>query len=104
MAQILGILVSSDRHLHHVVELVSAAHGKGIQIEVFFTGEGVHLTLEPSFARLVGQAKLWVCDVSFRSNGYHGREEEVPGVGFKDFATQGRNAEMAHRSDRYLVF
>ena len=61
-------------------------------------------TLDPNFAELAGKAKLWICDVSFRANGYHGREEEVPGVDFKSFATQGRNAEMLAESDRYVVF
>jgi hypothetical protein len=41
--------------------------------------------------------------VSFRANEFHGREDQVPGVGFKDFATQARNAEMAAECDRYLV-
>jgi hypothetical protein len=103
MADTLGILVSSDNHLDHVVELVSAAHTKGKLTQVFFTGSAVHLTLEPRFAELAGKAKIWICDVSFRSNGLHGREDDVPGVDFKSFATQGRNAEMLAESDRYVV-
>ncbi|WP_157067766.1 hypothetical protein [Desulfosarcina cetonica] len=70
----------------------------------FFTGKGVLLTLHPQFRELVGKAKLSICDVSFRANGLHGREGEVPGVGFKDFATQAKNAEMLANVDRYLVF
>jgi len=31
-------------------------------------------------------------------------EGDVPGVGFKDFAMQARNAEMIKECDRYLVF
>jgi len=103
MADTLGILVSSDKHLDHVVELVKAAHAKGKETQVFFTGSAVFLTLEPAFAELVGKAKLWVCDVSFRTNGLHGREDDVPGVGYKDFVTQGRNAEMLAEVDRYIV-
>jgi len=86
MADTLGILVTTDKHLDSVIELVNAAHDKGKEVQAF------------------GKAKLWICDVSFRGNGYHGREEEVPGVGFKDFATQGRNAEMLAEMDRYVVF
>ena len=104
MTDTLGILVSSDKHLEDVISLTSAAHEKGKQVQIFFTGKGVLLTLVPKFKELVGKAKLSVCDVSFRSNGLHGREDEVPGVGFKDFATQGRNAEMLNDVDRYLVF
>lgn len=104
MSGTLGILISSDKHLDKVVNLTGAAHAKGKQVSIFFTGKGVLLTLEPGFKHLVGKAKLSICDVSFRANGLHGREEEVPGVGFKDFATQARNAEMLNEADRYLVF
>jgi hypothetical protein len=104
MADTLGILVSTDNYFDHVVSLTQAAHGKGKQVSVFFTGRGVLLTMHPRFKELVGKAKLSVCDVSFRANGLHGREAEVPGVGFKDFATQAKNAEMLAQSDRYLVF
>ena len=104
MAAVLGILVSSDKHLDYVVNLTSAAHAKGKEVHIFFTGRGVLLALNSEFQQLVGKAKLSICDVSFRANGLHGREEEVPGVGFKDFATQAKNAEMVAQADRYLVF
>jgi hypothetical protein len=103
MPDSLGILVSSDRHLDYVVKLTEAAHKKGKDVQIFFTGSAVKLGFEPDFAKLVGLARLSMCDVSFRANGFHGREEEVPGVGFKDFATQARNAEMAAECTRYLV-
>ncbi|MEJ2642546.1 MAG: hypothetical protein P8010_23575 [Desulfosarcinaceae bacterium] len=103
MADSLGILVTSDRHLDYLVHLVEAAHKKGKAVQIFFTGRAVKLGFEPDFAKLVGISRLSICDVSFRANGFHGREEEVPGVGFKDFATQARNAEMAAACDRYLV-
>ena len=100
----LGILVSSDKHLKHVVNLTRAAHARGKQVSIFFTGSGVTLTLQPEFRELVGLADLSVCDVSFRAFGLHGREDEVPGVGFNDFATQAKNAELVQTMERYLVF
>jgi hypothetical protein len=104
MAETLGVLVTTDKHLDSVIELINAAHENGKQVQVFFTGAAVHLTVQPDFAKLAGKAKIWICDVSFRANGLHGREEDVPGVDFKSFATQGRNAEMLAESDRYVVF
>ena len=101
MADRLGILVSSDKHLEKVVALTAAAQKKGKTVRIFFTGRGVFLTQQPEFSNLVGKAKLTVCDVSFRANGLEG---DVPGVGFKDFATQAKNAEMIKECDRYLVF
>ena len=100
----LGILVSSDKHLTHVVNLTRAAHAKDKQVHIFFTGSGVTLTLLPEFRELVGLADISICDVSFRAFGLHGREEEIPGVGFKDFATQAKNAELVQTMERYIVF
>jgi hypothetical protein len=100
----LGILVSSDKHLAHVVNLTRAAYEKGKQVHIFFTGSAVLLTLMPEFKTLVGQASLSICDVSFRAFGLHGREDEVPGVGFKDFATQAKHAELIDTMERYIVF
>ena len=104
MTDKLGILVASERHLDYVINITTAAHRVGKNVQIFFTGKGVLLTQQPEFAKLVGKASLSICDVSFRANGLHGREESIPGVGFKDFATQARNAEMVDNSDRYLVF
>ena len=97
----LGIVVGTDQHLDWVIKLADAAHAKGKNVEIFFTGFGVHLTQRPEFEKLVGKAKLSVCDVSFRGYGLSG---DVPGVGFKDFATQARNAEMMIECDRYITF
>ncbi|RLC32307.1 MAG: hypothetical protein DRH37_00900 [Deltaproteobacteria bacterium] len=104
MAETLGILVNNDKHLDYVIQLATAAQTRGKDVQIFFTGKGVLLTMDPDFKNLVGKAKLSVCDVSFRAYGLHGREDEVPGVGFKDFATQARNAEMVAELDRYVVF
>ncbi len=101
MAETLGILVGTDRHLENVIKLINAAYAKGIAVDVFFTGKGVLLTQRSEFSLLVGKAKLSLCDTSFRSLGLAG---DVPGVGFKDFATQARNMEMMNSCDRYLVF
>lgn len=100
MAHTLGILVNTDKHFHYLHELAEAAHKKGIGTQIFFTGPGVLLTKAPDFKRLVGLAKLSVCEVSFRANNLSG---DVPGVGFKDFVTQAANAEMVANCDRYIV-
>jgi predicted peroxiredoxin len=96
----LGIIISSDKHFDYVIHLTHATHEKGNGVEIFFTGKGVLLTQSSEFNKLIGKAKLSVCDVSFRSLGLKG---EVLGLGFKDFATQARNAEIIKDSDRYLV-
>jgi hypothetical protein len=96
----LGILVSSKNSLDHLLGLVQAAEGMGVAVVVFLSGEGVLLTQEPRFAELSGRVRLALCEVSFRALGLKG---EVPGVGFKDFATQARHAAMLEECPHYLV-
>lgn len=100
MADKLGILVSSNKHIDYVISLTTAATQKGKEVELFFTGKGVLLTQSPGFKKLVGRAKMTLCDVSFRALGLEG---DVPGLGFKDFATQAKNADLIEESDRYVV-
>jgi len=100
----LAILVSTDKHLDHVVNLTSAAYAKGIKVSLFFTGRGVLLTMKPRFKDLAGKAEISICDVSFRANGLRGRENEVPGAKAIDFSTQAKNADMLANAQRHLVF
>jgi hypothetical protein len=100
MAGPLGVMVCTKNALPHLLALVEAAHKKGVEVEVFFSGEGVLATQDPRFAALAGRARLALCEVSFRALGLTG---EVPGVGFKDFATQARHATMLEECPHYLV-
>lgn len=101
MADRLGILVTSDRHWEHVLGVTEAGARAGKKVSVFLTGEGVRLTRFGEFARLTAAAQVDLCEVSFRAQGLTG---VVPGLTFKNFATQAKNAEMIEDSDRYLVF
>jgi hypothetical protein len=97
-------MVTTDKHLDHVVSLTAAAFAKGVSVSLFFTGRGVLLTMHPQFSKLVGKCTLRVCDISFRAYGLNGKEHLVPGATLRDFTTQAANAEMLARSDRHLVF
>ena len=96
----LGVLVATRDSLHHLLGVVAAAEKKGVPVVVFLTGEGVLVTQDPSFGELAGRARLALCEVSFRALGLKG---EVPGMGFKDFATQARHAEMLEDCPHYLM-
>ena len=101
MADRLGILVTSERHFEHVLGVTEAARRTGRKVTIFFTGKGVLLTKHPDFGRLPEAAQVDLCEVSYRANGLEG---DVPGLNFRNFATQAKNAEMIEDSDRYLVF
>jgi len=96
----LGILVATQDSLGHLLGLVAAAEKRGVQVVVFFTGEGVLVTQDPRFQELAGRAKMALCEVSFRA---HDLKGDVPGLGFKDFATQAKHAEMLEDCPRYLM-
>jgi hypothetical protein len=93
-------MVTTRDSLDHLLALVAAAEKRGVKVEVFLSGEGVLLTQDPRFAQLAGRARLGLCEVSFRAQNLTG---EVPGMGFKDFATQARHAAMVEDLPHYLV-
>ncbi len=96
----LAILVSSDRHLDHVIQLTRAAWARGKQVSLFLTGKGVRLTMAPQFAEVAAMAGVAVCDSSFKANGLVKDQIKAPGV---RFTTQAANAEILKQADRYLV-
>jgi len=96
----LGIMVATRDSLGHLLALVAAAEKKRVKVVVFLTGEGVLITQEPRFGELAGRARLALCEVSFRA---HDLKGEVPGMGFKDFATQAKHAEMLEDCRHYLM-
>ncbi len=97
----LGICVTTKDSMAHVVGIAKAAKAAGKEVRIFFTGDGVDVTQDPRIAELVGVAKMTLCEVSYDGHGYKGKA--VPGFGFKDFATQEKNAEMVEQCERYIV-
>ena len=49
MAQKLGVLVSSEEHLDHLIGICKAAHQAGKEVEVFLTNTAPRLTQEEIF-------------------------------------------------------
>jgi len=100
MTDTLAIMVSNKESLPHLLGLVAAAGKRNVEVRIFFSGEGVLVTQEPRYVELVGHAKMSLCEVSFRALGLEG---DVPGMGYKDFATQARHAEMLEDYPHYLA-
>jgi len=96
----LGIMVATRDSLERLLGVVAAAEKRGVPVVIFLTGEGVLLSQDPRFAQLAGRAKMALCEVSFRA---HDLKGDVPGMGFKDFATQAKHAEMLEDCPHYLM-
>jgi len=93
-------MVATPDSLGHLLGLVAAAENQFVAVFIFLTGEGVLITQDPRFGELAGRAKMALCEVSFRG---HGLKGEAPGMGFKDFATQARHAEMLEDCPHYIM-
>ena len=111
MTGTLGICVATRSRMEHVIGLARAARKAGKEVQIFFTGEGVHLTKDPRFRELLDVARkgssrphgqVTVCEVSFMACGLTGKESSS-GLVDKEFVTQGRNAEMVEECERYVV-
>lgn len=102
MAETLGILVSTDKHFSHLLNIVRTARQKGKNVLIFFTGPGVLLTQTPGFRDLKPLAEISLCRVSFES---FGLDEKMKAAGLSEtsFAGQARHRDMIDRCDRYLV-
>ncbi len=101
MNQRLGLTVTTDTAMSHLLGLARANHAAGHAADIFLTGDGVHLTRDARFAELLEVSRVGVCEVSFLARGY--QQRQVPQLDDKDFVTQARNAEMVEDCDRFLV-
>ena len=70
-------------------------------MDIFLSGDGIHLTQDPRFSQLLGNARVGVCEVSYLAAGF--KKEDLAGLVDKDYVTQLRNADMVENCDRYLV-
>ncbi len=101
MPETLGICVSTLKAFDHLIGITLAAKRANKEVEIFFTGEAVHITQHDRFIDLVQLSKVSVCEVSYLANGY--KNKEFAGLTDKNFVTQAANAEMVEECDRYLI-
>ncbi len=102
MAEILGILVNSDKNLDHLINLARAAKVKGKDVNIFLTHKGVLLTQDPRFGELENLAKISLCKVSYEAHNLD-PGKSIPGIDESGFSSQARHADLIFESDRYLV-
>lgn len=100
MAEVLGIFVSSDKNLDHLLGICRAVRDSGRKAIIFLTNKGVLLTQDPRFEGLGGCGDISLCNVNFESLGL---KKPVPLVDDKSFATQARHAMLIEGCDRYIV-
>jgi sulfur relay (sulfurtransferase) complex TusBCD TusD component (DsrE family) len=95
----LGIMVTKNENLEHIVGVVKAARESGHPVMVFVTDEGVKFTSDPEFLKLlkVDGVEISACGHSCERTGIH----ETEGI---NYGSQYNNAVMLHDSTRVLIF
>jgi len=101
MMRSLGICAATGENMAHILGLARAARDKEIHVEIFLSGEGIHLTQDPRFESLLECGRVGVCEVSYLAAGFE--KDALEGLSDKDFVTQLRNADMVANCTRYLV-
>lgn len=100
MAEKLGIVVSSDEHLDHLIGLCQAVRRSGRETIIFLTNRGVLLTQDPRFTELAECPDISLCNVGFEA---FGLQRPAPLIDEKKYATQTRHAMLIEDCDRYVV-
>lgn len=100
----LGILVSTNRHIDHVIGVAKAAKKAGKGLVIFFTHDGILMTQEPKYQELadIGPDKMSLCNVRWEELGLKGNP--IPaGMDDKGMATQSGHVALIEKCDRYMV-
>lgn len=97
----LGIVVTSDRHLEHIVGLARAASQKGHDVSIFAMDKGTRLLGDTEFTRLCSEDNvvMSLCQHSAEENGVNteGISKEIV------LGSQFNNAMMNNEADRVVV-
>jgi len=98
----LGIIVTTDRYLEHIVGIANAASKKGHDISIFAMDTGTRLLGETDFTRLCLEENVMMslCQHSASEQGVNtdGVSKEIV------LGSQFNNAMMASEADRVIIF
>lgn len=103
MAKSLGIFVTTDDKMDHVMGIVKAAKAKGSKVKVFFSWRGTHLAKQsPDFPELCRIADdVSICADSYKNMGYD--VADVPeGLTQEKMATQAQHGAILEDYDCYV--
>lgn len=102
MAKSLGIFVTTQDCMPHLMGITKAAKAKGSNVKIFFTWIATHLSKDPDFPKLCELADdVSICVDSYKKQGYD--IEDIPeGLTAKKMATQAQHGIIIEDFDCYL--
>lgn len=102
MAKSLGIFVTTEDSLPHVIGITKAAKAKGSKVKVFFTWKATNLAKHPDFEGLCKLADdVSICVDSYKKQG-HDIDDIPAGLDAKKMATQAQHGIIIEDYDCYL--
>lgn len=97
----LGIIITTDRHLDHVIGIAQAANSKGHEVSIFAMDTGTLLLNNPKFRALcrLENVVMSVCQHSASEQGVNtdGVSKEIV------LGSQFNNAMMNNESDKVIT-
>ena len=102
MAKSLGIFVTTENSMPHVMGIVKAAKAKGSKVNVFFTWKATKLSKHPEFPALCEMADdVSICVDSYQKQGF--AADDIPqGLTPQKMATQAQHGIIIEDYDCYI--
>ncbi len=104
MAQSLGIFVTSEKHMNHIMGVTTAAKAKGMDVKVFFTWKGTKLAKDPQFPKLCTLAEVAICADSYKKMGWDPEKDIPEGLTDKQMSTQAKHGYIIDECEKYISF
>lgn len=99
----LGIFVTNERNMRHILGITRSAASKGVKVRVFLTWKGSLLTKDECFSELTKLATVSVCADSYKKMGYDPEADIPEGLTSKEMSTQSRHVDIVNECTHYLT-
>lgn len=102
----LGIFVTSNQNMRHILGIAKAAVRAGKKVMVFFTFKSIHLTKSPEFQELsqyCAVEDLAICADSYICEGFDNVNDIPRGLIDKQMRTQAFHGAILDECGKYIV-
>jgi predicted peroxiredoxin len=103
MAKELGIFVTNEHNMHHIMGVTKAAKAKGVGVRVFLTWKGTKLAKDPQFSELCKLATCSICADSYKKMRYDPENDIPQGLTAKEMSTQAKHGGIIDECDYYMT-
>lgn len=103
MAKSLGIFVTTDQNMNHIIGITKAATAKGSKVKVFFTWKATKLAQQAGFKELCDLAEVSICADSYKKMGFDPVDDLPEGMVDTQMSTQAQHGQMIDDYDCYVT-